>query len=102
MGALIQTKGTQRLARHFNDRFDTGSIDPTRGVGNMANGVARTLRNAFADGSLDLLAISDMFIAQNAGAGWPTDGNDFLYPSATMIPTNTGVNTSTLQFRLPA
>src|SRR3954466_15898350 len=99
MGALIQTKGTQRLARHFNDRFDTGSIDATRAV---VNGMSRTLRSAFADGSLDLLAISDMFIAQNGGTGWPSDGNDFLYPSATMVPTNTGTSTSTLQFRLPA
>ena len=32
MGALIQTKGTQRLARLFNNRFDKGSIDQTRNV----------------------------------------------------------------------
>jgi hypothetical protein len=97
MGALIQTKGTQRLARHFNDRFDNNSMNATRGVSNAS----RTLRNAFADGSLDLLAISDMFIAQNAGSGWPSDGNDFLYPSATMTTTSAGPG-STLQFRLPS
>jgi hypothetical protein len=99
MGALIQTKGTQRLAKLFNDRFDAGSMNPTRGVASTS----RTLRAAFSDGSLDLLTISDLFIAQNAVATtWPADGNDLLYPSATMSTTNPtgGAATNTLNFAL--
>ena len=81
MGALIQTKGTQRLAHLFNNRFDIGSIGQTRAV---ATASGMTLQAAFA-GFPDLLTISDTFIAQNASANWVPKGRDVLYPSATVI-----------------
>jgi hypothetical protein len=80
MGALIQTKGTQRLARLFNNRFDTDSIDQTRNVQNSSG----TLQAAFAT-LPNLLAISDNFIAQNATAQWVPKVKDVLYPSATLV-----------------
>jgi len=99
MGGLIQTKGTQRLAKLFNKCFDDNA------TGIAAARMVGPLRAAFKDASLDLLAISDRFIAQNAIAGsWPADGNDYLYPSATMTTTNPtgGAATNILNFRLPA
>jgi hypothetical protein len=80
MGALIQTKGTQRLARLFNNRFDTDSIDQTRNVQNSSG----TLQAAFAT-LPNLLAISDNFIAQNATAQWVPKVRDVLYPAATLV-----------------
>ena len=80
MGALIQTKGTQRLARLFNNRFDTDSIDQTRNVQNSSG----TLQAAFAT-LPDLLTISDNFIAQNATTQWVPNVRDVLYPAATLV-----------------
>ena len=103
MGALIQTKGTQRLAKLFNDRFDAGSMPSTRGVAGTFSGSPINLRDSFRNVSLDLLAISDLFIAQNAvAASWTPDGNDFLYPSATLRATNATGSTNTLSFALPS
>jgi hypothetical protein len=42
MGSLIQTKGTQRLARLFNNRFDKGSIGQTRQVKNSSGTLLQT------------------------------------------------------------
>lgn len=82
MGALIQTKGTQRLAHLFNNRFDAGSIGRTRDVQNSSG---TPLKTAFATLS-NLLTISDTFIAQYATAAhWVPNGRDVLYPSATLI-----------------
>lgn len=101
MGGLIQTKGTQRLQKLFNNRFD-GSATGINFARNVASSVC-TLRSAFLDPSLNLLQISDRFIADNAvAATWPTDLDDFLYPSATMkaaIDTN---NTNVLTFAFPS
>jgi hypothetical protein len=101
MGALIQTKGTQRLAKLFNDRFDGSGTGIT-----FARGVQSTiapLTKAFENGSNDLLQLSDMLIAQNAVQGhWPADGNDFLYPSATMTTSAATAGATTLDFTLPA
>jgi len=99
MGGLIQTKGTQRLAKLFNNRFD----DSANGI--SAARMVGPLRAAFNDSSLSLLTISDRFIAQNAIAGsWPPNGNDYLYPSATMTTTNPtgGAASNILNFKLPA
>lgn len=99
MGALIQTKGTQKLARWLNDRFDANSIDVLRNTRTSASPLSEAFRNGDK-----LLKISDDFIAQNATNAtttWPADGNDILYPSATLIPTNTGNNLTKLQFSLP-
>jgi hypothetical protein len=102
MGGLIQTKGTQRLAKLFNNRFDAGgpltAALNVKSSGNTLHPGNVLLPAAFAQASLDLLAISDLFIAQNALSGWPNDWNDFLYPSATMAATNTSNATATLQF----
>ena len=67
MGALIQTKGTQRLAKWFNNRFDDTATGLTA-AGNVVS-ASCTLPAAFADSALNLLAISDRFIAQNAVSG---------------------------------
>src|ERR1700676_1926680 len=80
MGGLIQTKGTQRLARLFNNRFDTGPIDQTRKVKNSSGTL---LQVAFAT-LPNLLAISDSFIAQYAGTPWVPNIRDALYPAATL------------------
>ena len=89
MGALIQTKGTQWLARFFNQRFDAGSIATTRAVQNLIGGTATSLKVAFAAAfdSTPLLTISDAFIAQYASANptWYNNGRDALYPSTTLI-----------------
>src|SRR5450631_599114 len=102
MGSLIQTKGTQRLANLFNNRFDAGgaltAAASVKSAGNTLHPGNVLLPDAFANAGLDLLAISDLFIAQNALSGWPNDWNDFLYPSATMAATNTSNSTATLQF----
>ncbi len=104
MGSLIQTKGTQRLANLFNSRFSNLN---TAGKWTSTNAVPKTftgtLSDAFDKDALDLLKISDSFIAQNASAGanlWPADGNDILYPSATMTTTAASSST-TLLFNLP-
>jgi len=82
LGGLIQTKGTQRLARLFNNRFDNGSIGQTRAVQNSSNTL---LKVAFAT-LPNLLAISDNFIAQySSAAHWVPNGRDVLYPAATLV-----------------
>jgi hypothetical protein len=82
MGGLIQTKGTQRLARLFNNRFDAGSIPQTRAVKNSSGTL---LQGAFA--SLpDLRTISDNFIAQYSSTKhWVPNVRDVLYPAATLV-----------------
>ena len=104
MGALIQTKGTQRLARYFNDRFDKDSLQTSRQAQTAGN---LNLCQAFDDATNDLLKISDVFIAQNATAGtaattttWPQDQNDLLYPSATMTATAAVAGGAMLSFKL--
>ena len=111
MGALIQTKGTQRLARYFNDRFDKDSLPSSRLAqirDPITSALGVTLCQAFDDATNDLLKISDLFIAQNATVGtaaanspWPQDQNDLLYPSATMAATVAIAGSPTLSFRLP-
>jgi hypothetical protein len=99
MGALIQTKGTQRLTHLFNNRFDKGSIDRTRAV---VTNSGITLQAAFANFS-DLLTISDQFIAQNANTNsnnWVLKGRDVLYPAATLIAV--AVSGSDITFKDPA
>src|SRR6516164_8441550 len=99
MGSLIQTKGTQRLAKLFNNCFD----DSATGIG-----LARTLTSssgllpdAFA-ASVTLDTISDNFIAQHAVAGsWAADLNDILYPSATLTASAATAGTNVLNFTLP-
>jgi hypothetical protein len=100
MGGLIQTKGTQRLARWLNNRFDASAtgMSITKGAAS-SHGPGTILANFDPVNALSLSVISENFIAQYAGSGWPTDWNDLLYPSATMIPTNPST-TSTLQFAL--
>jgi len=99
MGGLIQTKGTQRLARLFNNRFDESAagISLSR---NLA-GTTGLLVDAFAaNSSLDF--ISDNFIAQHAVSGsWIADLNDVLYPSATLTASLPTVNSNVLNFTLP-
>jgi hypothetical protein len=102
MGGLIQTKGTQRLARLFNNRFD----DNATGIG-LARNLASTagpgpLPDAFA-ANVNLDVISDNFIAQHATFGaWIADLNDVLYPSATLTASGPTVGTNVLNFTLPA
>jgi hypothetical protein len=98
MGSLIQTKGTQKLAQLFNARFNASGTGLAFAQ-TVTNSTNLTLPNAFSNPSNDLLAISDAFIAQNAGATWPADGNDVLYPSATLaLNANAAAGSSTLQF----
>ena len=103
MGGLIQTKGTQRLARHFNARFDfVNAAISARNVAGSVGGANVTLRDEFKS-SDDLFAISEKFIAQNAVlSSWPNDMNDFLYPSATLLTKSAVTNSSTLTFTLPS
>lgn len=105
MGGLINTKGTQRLANLFNSRFsDLNSAGKWISTGAVPKTFGGTLSDAFDKNAFDLLKISDSFIAQNATAGanlWPVDGNDILYPGATMTTTAASNNTS-LSFNLPA
>jgi hypothetical protein len=105
MGSLIQTKGTQRLARFLNLRFNGSAtglsfIRKTQRTG----GIHLTADFENTTGKNSLCKISDLYTAQNAttaGTTWPQDGNDLLYPfSATMIPTNPGASVSPLQFTL--
>ena len=86
MGGLINTKGTQRLANLFNSRFSNlGTAGSWASTGTIPKTFGGSLSDAFDKEALDLLKISDSFIAQNAKAGfWPADFNDILYPSATM------------------
>lgn len=83
MGGLIQTKGTQRLAHLFNNRFDKASLPKTRDIKTSSG---TTLKAAFAT-LPDLLTISDTFIAQNSSsaATWVPKGRDVLYPGATLV-----------------
>jgi len=106
MGALIQTKGTQRLANLFNTQFSV--LSTARGWNNSitAGGVTTKVNICDAFNSGKLLAISDAFIAQNAdptAGSWPTDMNDLLYPSATLTVTSitNAANSSTLTFNIP-
>jgi hypothetical protein len=93
MGALIQTKGTQRLVKLFNDRFS--SLNATRA---WKNKMGAAVPNAFRSGTL--CQISDAFIADNADpANWPIDMNDLFYPSATLAVVS-GAN-DTLIFKPP-
>ena len=108
MGGLIQTKGTQRLAKWFNDVFDnsaTGILLARRVQNNVGGG--DTLPQSFKKAANSLLEISDAFIAQNAippttgtTPTWPAGGNDVLYPSATMM-VDTVVSSTVLRFALP-
>lgn len=97
MGALIQTKGTQRLVNLFNARFST--LATTRG---WTNSAGQNLFTAFNSGTL--LSISNSFIAQNASttsaSSWPADMNDLLYPGATLSVSSV-VNSSTFTFTIP-
>ena len=96
MGALIQTKGTQRLARLFNNRFDSGSIGQTRGVQNSLGISLKTAFSTTFDNS-SLLTISDNFIAQFSTplATWVPNGRDVLYPAATLVAVAVAGNTIT-------
>jgi len=99
MGGLIQTKGTQRLARLFNNCFDNTAT----GIGLARNITGSTclLADAFA-ANVNLDFISDNFIAQHAVAGsWTADLNDILYPSATLIASSATVGANVLNFTLP-
>jgi hypothetical protein len=101
MGGLIQTKGTQRLAKLFNNRFSP--LSTARPWTNNVGGVQTTLCAAFRNPGVNLLTLSDNFIAQYATTAWPGNGNDLLYPSATMtvdvLPT--GGSPNTIGFKLP-
>jgi hypothetical protein len=103
MGSLIQTKGTQRLAKLFNNRFNP--LSTARLWTNNIGGVQTTLPAAFRNPGANLLTLSDNFIAQYAtgNATWVNNGNDLLYPSATMavdvLPTAGSPNT--IGFKLP-
>ena len=105
MGGLINTKGTQRLANLFNSRFNNlNAAGRWTSTGAVPRTFTGTLNDAFGRNAFDLLKISNSFIAQNATVGanlWPADGNDILYPSATMITTAPSNNTMLL-FNLPA
>jgi hypothetical protein len=103
MGGLIQTKGTQRLVKLFNNRFNP--LSAARIWTNNCGGVQTTLPAAFRNPGANLLTLSDNFIAQyaTANATWLNNGNDLLYPSATMtvdvLPTAGSPNV--IGFRLP-
>jgi hypothetical protein len=92
MGALIETKGTQRLARLFNERFNATNLPILRGIAGLT-----TAFGSNAD-SRSLLAISDQFRNK-----W-TDGSDALYPSATVTTVQAAAGVTTLAFssQLPA
>ena len=105
MGSLINTKGTQRLANLFNSRFlSLTAAGKWTSTGAVPKTFMGTLNDAFDKNAFDLLKISDSFIAQNASAAanlWPADGNDILYPGATMTTTAASTTTA-LSFNLPA
>src|SRR5271154_1021396 len=100
MGGLIQTKGTQRLADNFNSRFSNLAVAGAwLSSGAAPKTAAGSLSDAFDKDAFDLLKISDQFIAQNATAGkWPADGNDILYPSATMVAVAATPNSISFNF----
>jgi hypothetical protein len=92
MGSLIETKGTQRLARLFNsERFDSTNIVTMRGIVGLTT--------AFGSNSdqRSLLSISDQFRNK-----W-TGGADALYPSATVTTVQAVIAANRLTFtqRLP-
>jgi hypothetical protein len=103
MGGLINTKGTQRLAKLFNNRFNP--LSEARKWKNEIATVQTSLQAAFRNAATDLLSISDNFIAQyaTANATWLNNGNDLFYPSATMtvdaLPS--GANLNVIGFKLP-
>lgn len=92
MGALIETKGTQRLARLFNERFNEANINIMRAIPGL------TVAFGSNTDARSLLSISDQF--RNS---W-TDGSDALYPSATVTSVQAAAAVRTLTFasRLPA
>lgn len=98
MGGLIQTKGTQRLAKWFNKKT-FADLKETRKWKNKS-GVK--VPDAFRAAGRRLLDISDDFIAQNASTAageWPSGMNDIFYPSATLaVVSGSG---STLTFNIP-
>lgn len=98
MGGLIQTKGTQRLVKLFNNRFADLAV-----ARQWRNAAGTTTVVAFGSGKLS--AISDNFIAQNANvaaaANWPADMNDLFYPSATLSVVSISAGGSTLTFNVP-
>jgi hypothetical protein len=99
MGALIQTKGTQRLANWFNKRCFS-DLSKTRKWKNTKTNAF--VPEAFGTAGKKLLDICDDFIAQNASATsgeWPSGMNDMFYPSATLaVVSGSG---TTLTFNLP-
>jgi hypothetical protein len=107
MGALIQTKGTQRLANLFNTVF----LD-LRETRDWRNENGDGFSELFSNSNNSLRELSDEFIAQVAvprGGGapfrWPNNnGNDILYPSATMNLTAVGAGgvANRMTFTLPA
>jgi hypothetical protein len=101
MGALIQTKGTQRLVKLFNSRFS--NLVTARTWNNSIGGGKTNICAAFNAGKL--VDISDEFIAQNADISspqtWPSDMNDLLYPSATLSVGGVS-NPSTFTFNIPS
>lgn len=97
MGALIQTKGTQRLAKLFRDRFK--DLTATRGWRDSTSPTAKSVQDVFGE-CAKLLDASDALIAQNAGANWPADMGDLLYPSAT-FKVDSVVDNTTLKFKIP-
>ncbi len=101
MGGLINTKGTQRLSKLFNNRFDP--LSAARIWTNTIGG-GTTLPAAFRNAGANLLTLSDSFIAQyaTANATWLNSGNDLLYPSATMtvaaLPGSGSLSLNTIGF----
>ena len=100
MGGLIQTKGTQRLAKLFNGCFDDSVTGIT--LARTLTSSTGLLTDAFAAANVNLDFISDNFIAQHASAGsWIADLNDVLYPSATLTASLATVGANVLNFTLP-
>jgi hypothetical protein len=100
MGGLIQTKGTQRLAKLFNGCFDDSVTGIT--LARTLTSSTGLLTDAFAAANVNLDFISDNFIAQHAVAGsWIADLNDVLYPSATLTASLATVGANVLNFTLP-
>lgn len=108
MGALIQTKGTQRLAELFNSRFSDLSVAGIWRSTGTSGTYSGLLSDAFDKAQRNLLFISDSFIVQNMPdvtanpTRWPTDRNDVLYPSATLSAVAVTVGPpSQITFNLP-
>jgi hypothetical protein len=92
MGALIQTKGTQALARFFNTRFGNSPATATQTNLDFMRSISG-LSDSFASGD-PLWKISDAFLGK-----WSIDGSDVLYPTTTVITvTATASGSSTLTF----